>query len=123
MNIKEILFGKEITLTDTFFGQIESSKTRSKKAKELSQFFKYRISDFKSDTDIIAEGNYLGINKNQRDILIDFIMNLDSKYSVFLDELIGSDPKMAILTNWRKEYFISVIHPFLSESPYVFEMV
>lgn len=125
MSLKEILFGKEITLNDDFFGQIGSDKTRSKTAKSLSWFFKFKISNFKFETDIIAEGNYLGIDPNSKAALVDFISKFEDYYSQILDNLISIDTKKyANLIDWRNKYYISVIHPSLriNSAPANFEI-
>lgn len=117
MNLKKIFFGEEIILQDNFFGQIESCKTRSRTAKSLTWFFKFKISDFKFETEIIAEGDYLGINSDSKDALVDFISNFDCHYSQNLNNLIDINPKFEKLRIWKNDYYISVIHPSLSDSP------
>jgi len=117
-----MLFGEKLILQDDFFGKIESNKTRSEKAKSLTWYITKRIPDSEIDTEIIAEGNYLGIAPYQKSILIDFITNFENHYSHILTKLIKANKKFSELVNQEQKYNISVIHPSLINPSPSFEV-
>ena len=111
MSLKRFLFGEKIILIDDFFGKMESQRTRSEAAKSLSWYLYKKIANFKNDTFIIAEGNYLGIDLLTKDFLKEFIVNFEQKYSLEIDKLIAQNDKYSKLKHWRTTHFISLIDP------------
>ena len=122
MSLKKLLLGEEIHLNDDFFGRIESERTRSKTAKSLDWFFSAKIGNSKQKTEIIAQGNYQGIDTNQKTILKDFVENFDNIYSLKIDSLINSNKKHSKLSNWKADYYVSLINPDLNGSDNDFEI-
>jgi|GEM_PF-2254347 len=109
MSFKKKLFGKKITLIDDFFGRIESNRTRSDAAESLTWCFNIKIANFRDETFVIADGNYLGINSRFKSSLKDFIVNFEQKYSLEIDKLIASDDKYLEFKNWKTTHFISLV--------------
>ena len=110
MGFLDLLFGEKIIKTDTFFGRIESDKTRKKDlTKTLSWNFYKKIKPFSKETFFILEGNYNNINSTQKLKVEKFIENFDSWHSFEIDKLLLSDTEFAKFENWRSEYYISFI--------------
>ena len=122
MNLQKWLLGEKMILQDDFFGIIESDRTRNKKAKSLSWYFSAKIWDFKNETSIITEGNYLGIDSMQKEILKDFVLNFGNKYSIQIHDILSKEQDID-LEKWKTDYYISTIHPALNELENNFEIV
>lgn len=122
MGLKDFIFGKKLILTDPFLGTITSSRTKSKAAKSLSWDFKHQISSFKTETYIIVEGDYLGINQTSRKTLMDFISNFENYYSTEIENLISKLDKKEEIRNWKNDCYPSFIHPISVDTPSSFQI-
>lgn len=122
MDLKDFIFGKKLILTDPFLGTITSSRTKSKAAKSLSWDFKHQIPSFKTETYIIVEGDYLGINQTSRKTLMDFISNFENYYSTEIENLISKLDKKEEIRNWKNDCYPSFIHPISVDTPSSFQI-
>lgn len=117
MGILDLVFGQKQIRHDDFFGKIESARTRKKDSKKsLSWNFEMKIGEFKKETYIILEGNFMGIDPIQKTELKKFIENFETTYSSEIDKLIQSDNKCTRFKNWRNEYYLAFICPIFESN-------
>ena len=122
MRIFDIIFGDKIIINDRFFGKVESERTRKKDlSKEIIWSFDFTIKPFKKDVNIILDGNYNGVNQEQKRELKHFIENWDNVYSIKLDEIIAKK-KLKRFKNWRNDYFMEFICPSVESNKIGFEV-
>ena len=112
MSIKDFLFGKKILIKDDFFGDLESNRTKKRDDMDLPWYSYYQIGKFSEKTLICADGNYLGINKLEKERLVYFVKNYENEFIPKIDLFFQSDEKfLKLLNTWKSDYYISSIFP------------
>jgi len=121
MGLKDWLLGKKVTITDDFFGEIESERFKKSRRTSVSWYINYQLSCFKKETFIISEGDKEGLNPVQKEELKHFLENFESYYAKEIDKLVLYNSEYNKLKYWRQDYYMVCILPDM-DSPTKFEV-